>query len=265
MKTIIMLLMFAGYINASIYLTNGIEPKDITFFGDVTGDGVSDVIMHHDCYIGTYSNFQNYKTITTEVYKNGFNLHRIFGDRFAGSTAFGMYDSTFLSNCIFTTDNHLSPLKNTGNDINDDYYHDIAISDNGIVKVAFGFGANDTMPFCTGYTHPNNVIDQNGLLISTTNVSDIYILDIDFDGGFEAVLNIIDMNSNENNGIVYDIITPTNWVFSCLSRKIQCFGDWDDDGLEDFMYYDGEVILTIPESFSISFLILSLIIIKYRR
>jgi len=67
MKKFILLFIIVSFsVSAAPWLTNGIDPTHIDFFGDVTGDGISDVVYSYRCFKNTNDNnnpiFESYRT-----------------------------------------------------------------------------------------------------------------------------------------------------------------------------------------------------------
>ena len=114
--------------------------------------------------------------------------------------------------------------------------------------------------------------DSNEFLVSSLNRGRIWILDVDSDWKYEVVINDTGDTSrpsplsNQITAIVYDIISPTNWILKGKCKNIKCFGDWNNDGFEDFMFFDGEVILAVPEPAMLYFALMSFtFFLRYKR
>jgi len=93
--------------------------------------------------------------------------------------------------------------------------------------------------------YKNEVVkDETGSLIYMEDYYG-YIIQPHF-GEYEAWIQ----NNDSWHSRVYRMDTPTNWTFLRIDKSFQCYGDWDNDGIEDFMYTDGEVVLgSLPEPF----------------
>lgn len=86
--------------------------------------------------------------------------------------------------------------------------------------------------------------DENDFLISASNPETREQYIVDNGGTWEIILN----GHASTNSRIYQIVTPTNWVFMKNGKNFQCFGDWNNDDIEDFMYEDGEVVFgAMPE------------------
>jgi len=253
-KLIVLIALVTSSLHASVWLTNEIDPQIISFFGELTGDGISDVADYYYCYINLQNNenpkFQNYKQIQLLPF-GYFRPRRKKGNAYFGSESYRC-KAKWISDCFFTNTynyNNYDTYNFYGNDINNDGFFDMAISETDLAKIKFGSGNSTSFPYSVSYSSSFFVRDSNNFLFSTIGKGQMRILDVDNDSFCEVVINAANIYSNEATAEIYKLITPTNWIYSGVCKNIQCFGDWDNDGLEDFMFYDGEVILAVPEPF----------------
>ena len=152
-------------------------------------------------------------------------------------------ESLLVGDCIFTTVLYRTTgYRFNSNDIDGNGQDDYIYGQNGLIKI--NFNGEELTPR-----------DENNYLISDSP-GDYYI--VDNGGTWEAVLNGYYSSATSR---VYQFTTPASWKFIRNERNFQCYGDWDNDDIEDFMYIDGEVVLGgIPEPFISQFLLISIAI-----
>ena len=274
MRLTFLLLFTAISSQAAVWLTNGIDPNHIAFFGDLTGDGISDVAYGYECYINLQNNinpkFQRYRATQGYLpylpYLQNIEVHRDKDNQFLVLQCYpkaAPYVSQWLSDCIFTCTVYCSisifSENGYGNDIDADGFIDAAVSESDIAKVRFGSGDSTSYPYATAFSIAHTVRDENDFLISTIDKGRLLLLDIDQDMLCEVIMN------SSPSATVYEIVTPTNWVAAGTCKTIQCFGDWDNDGIEDFMHTDGEVIFGVPEPFISLFLTIATVVFRRLR
>ncbi len=260
MKKLILIILFTFSAKA-IWLTNGINPSSINSFGNITGSDMGDVCIYSTCYINTSTKenpiLQYYKDIKLsgsnfDFYRNKDNIvYGKSGNYYRFATRNG--DCTFIpvSSHEWHYGSYNIMLQNKyGNDITSDVFIDAAINSSGILKFGYGSGNDDSTPFSISFAE-QFIKNQIGTLISIESGQKAWLADIDSDNEYEGIIN-----SSSNIASYYELTTPTNWIYIGTCKNIQCFGDWDDDGLEDFMFYDGEVFLAVPEPVILHFLLI---------
>lgn len=128
-KIILLFIILSLSVSAAPWLTNGINPGSISFFGDFTGDGNSDVTRYgYDCYINIQNNsnpkFQNYQDLKC-YFTNGYGVFRpsrkkngYFYDGWQKWPwpFYGGWMCTQIGDCIFTAIYH-TVYSSVGNDI----------------------------------------------------------------------------------------------------------------------------------------------------
>ena len=140
MKKFILLFIIVSFsVSAAPWLTNGIDPTHIDFFGDVTGDGISDVIDNGKCYRNTNNNenpiFEEYRdvfTFTNEGTKVKWTPMRIRDELYWNY----YFQFIFISNCTFRSTFHSNKfISSKGNDITEDGLDDWISMRAGIVII----------------------------------------------------------------------------------------------------------------------------------
>jgi hypothetical protein len=250
----------ASITQADIWLTNGITPGSIDFIGDVTGDNITDICESSLCHINIQNNampkFQQYMTCMNGTLS--FSPYRHFNSLYLGhSTNYGLF--TRFGDCRFNLDRFFIPLSQDvktchirGNDINGDNIYDYVVTNYGLANVAIGMTNFFGTPLPPVLFTSGLARDHNNFLIVLSDTDGIYIADIDNDTENEVILN----NANKTDSVIYDLITITNWSFAGSNEYVQCLGDWNNDGYEDIVFYNGRVHLGIPEANSLLLLVL---------
>ena len=275
-KIILLFIIFSVSVSATPWLTNGIDPTDISFFGDVTGDGFSDVVYNYSysSEYKCYKNINNNENPIFEEYRDVFGFIKsndIFNTTPKrirdGGFWYGTYQYNFISNCTFSLiKNSNKFITSRGNDITDNGLDDWINMRAGVVIINITTNMGWRYMYYNGQTYTNwgslgyykPVKDETGTLIYTDTTEDQFITQL-HPGEFDAYIK--PKSDVWNLSRVYRIDTPTNWTFLRIDKQIQCYGDWDNDGIEDYMFKDGEVVLgSLPEPFIPQFLLISIAI-----